>query len=63
MHAHLFAANATLTHSDLLDHAASLHLRPEDFQSCLETTVMLERVMEDRRAISSQGLDDEGVRP
>ena len=56
MHDRLFAANAALTRSDLLNHAASLHLRPEDFESCLLADAMLERVMEDRRAGSELGV-------
>ena len=56
MHDSLFAANAALTHSDLLNHAASLRLRPENFESCLLANGMLERVMEDRRAGDELGV-------
>ncbi len=56
MHDRLFAANAALTRSDLLNHAASLRLRPEDLESCLLTDAMLERVMEDRRAGGELGV-------
>ena len=57
MHDRLFAADAALTHSDLLDHAASLKLRSEDFENCLQADVMLERVMEDRRAGNELGVN------
>lgn len=56
MHDRLFAANAALTHSDLLNHAASLRLRSEDFESCLLANVMLERVMKDRRTGEELGV-------
>lgn len=56
MHDRLFAANGALTHADLLNHAASLHLRPEDFEDCLLASAMLERVMEDRRAGDELGV-------
>ena len=57
MHDRLFEADTALTHSDLLDHAASLQLRPEDFENCLQADVMLERVMEDRRAGNELGVN------
>ena len=56
MHDRLFAANAALTQSDLLNHAASLRLRSEDFESCLLANVMLDRVMDDRRAGDELGV-------
>ena len=56
MHDRLFEANGALTEPDLLSHAASLHLRPEDFEDCLLTNVMLERVMQDRREGNALGV-------
>lgn len=38
MHDRLFEADTALTHSDLLDHAASLQLRPEDFEHSFRPT-------------------------
>jgi len=49
MHDRLFESNGALSESDILEHAASLRLAAEDFESCLLTNAMLGRVMEDRR--------------
>ena len=49
MHDRLFEANGALAEPDLLGYAAALGLPVVDFETCLRTNAMAERVMEDRR--------------
>ena len=49
MHDLLFEANGALAEPDLLRYASSLGLERGDFETCLKSDAMVERVLEDRR--------------